>query len=250
MSELPNWETLDEILADGDIESLGKAYLWNQDQIKLMRQELAIAKRERERIERENTILRGMTAKNMPCRYCGVDEIAKCPQGFPGCGLADDILCAQDEQMRYMLAELAELRREVERLRVIEKPDKIVLRAAMNWFCEHPNCDPFDAQYETKSSRNQKIIELYRKLDQFDRLKDALYGEFPETPSIWSINYVRDIVKIIRENKEVDRILSKDDPQAHYEALHILDHMVDQVLAVLPKQPTTPHEVNHEPERN
>lgn len=39
---------------------------------------------------RENTILRGMAAEHMPCHYCGIDKISKCPNGFPGCGLMDD----------------------------------------------------------------------------------------------------------------------------------------------------------------
>ena len=41
--QLSNWETLEQILADADIESLGKAYLWNQDQLKLLRTELEAA---------------------------------------------------------------------------------------------------------------------------------------------------------------------------------------------------------------
>ena len=43
-----------------------------------------------ERLDKENTTLRGIATAIMPCHYCGVDEIAKCPKGFPGCSLADD----------------------------------------------------------------------------------------------------------------------------------------------------------------
>ena len=45
------------------------------------------------RLRKENDTMRAIITKLMPCHYCGVDEIAKCPRGFPGCALADDILC-------------------------------------------------------------------------------------------------------------------------------------------------------------
>lgn len=60
-------------------------------------------------LEKENTILRGMCAKIMPCHYCGVDEIAKCLSGFPGCSLADDLLFAQDEEFKRVLTKLSKL---------------------------------------------------------------------------------------------------------------------------------------------
>lgn len=37
---LSNWQTLEEILEDATLEDLGKAYLWNQDQMKLLREDL------------------------------------------------------------------------------------------------------------------------------------------------------------------------------------------------------------------
>lgn len=64
------------------------------------------------RLTKENDILRGIAAKIMPCHYCGVDEIAKCPHGFPGCALADDLMCA-DEAINV---EVRRLREEVDSL--------------------------------------------------------------------------------------------------------------------------------------
>jgi hypothetical protein len=43
----------------------------------------------------ENAVLRGIAGKIMPCHYCGAGDIAKCPHGFPGCALADDMWAAQ-----------------------------------------------------------------------------------------------------------------------------------------------------------
>lgn len=43
-------------------------------------------------LENENTALRAIASKIMPCHYCGVDQIAKCPHGFPGCSLMDDLI--------------------------------------------------------------------------------------------------------------------------------------------------------------
>lgn len=40
---------------------------------------------------KENDTLRAIAGKVMPCMYCGVDSIIKCPYGFPGCSLADDV---------------------------------------------------------------------------------------------------------------------------------------------------------------
>jgi len=47
------------------------------------------------RLKKENTILRGIAATVMPCHYCGVDDIIRCPHGFPGCSLADDLMAVQ-----------------------------------------------------------------------------------------------------------------------------------------------------------
>lgn len=54
------------------------------------------------RIETENTILRGWLAKlayagKIPCHYCGLVDPVRCWSGFPGCGLADDLLAYEDE---------------------------------------------------------------------------------------------------------------------------------------------------------
>lgn len=64
---------------------------------------------ELERFRKENDILRGIASKIMPCHYCGVDSIAKCPHGFPGCSLADDMSCAED----CMAQEIIKLRKEI-----------------------------------------------------------------------------------------------------------------------------------------
>lgn len=60
-------------------------------------------------LEGENSTLRMITTKIMPCHYCGVDDIAKCPHGFPGCSLADDIATGEDA----MAAEIQKLRNEI-----------------------------------------------------------------------------------------------------------------------------------------
>lgn len=66
-------------------------------------------------LKRENDCLRGIAAKVMPCHYCGAKEIAKCPRGFPGCALADDMACAQDSlatalmEARKKIAEMGQL---------------------------------------------------------------------------------------------------------------------------------------------
>ena len=53
------------------------------------------------RLTRENETLRGIAARIMPCHYCGAADISRCPHGFPGCALADDLMgfdaCANRE---------------------------------------------------------------------------------------------------------------------------------------------------------
>lgn len=61
-------------------------------------------------LERENDVLRGIASKVMPCHYCGAGEIAKCPHGFPGCALADDIFVAEESYS----AEIKRLREAIE----------------------------------------------------------------------------------------------------------------------------------------
>lgn len=82
-----------------------------------------------EELERENEFLRGLVAsKVMPCHYCGVDTLGKCPYGFPGCSLADDIFIGEQsvakawrEKYDKRVAELLEANnREVERRRAAE----------------------------------------------------------------------------------------------------------------------------------
>lgn len=64
------------------------------------------------RLDAENTILKGIIATNpgIPCVYCGVDNIGKCPKGFPGCGQADDLMVFDDEQGRRLRADLTRCR--------------------------------------------------------------------------------------------------------------------------------------------
>ena len=65
------------------------------------------------RLTAENDTLRLIAAKIMPCHYCGVDQLAKCPHGFPGCSLADDMLCGGEP----MAFEIQRLRAENEALK-------------------------------------------------------------------------------------------------------------------------------------
>lgn len=57
-------------------------------------------------LRKENDILRGMAATLMPCHYCGAESLNKCPKGFPGCSLADDLLSGEAE----IATELKQLR--------------------------------------------------------------------------------------------------------------------------------------------
>lgn len=60
-----------------------------------------------ERLKRENTVLRGLVAKLVrPCHYCGLDDMSKCARGFPGCALADDLMCGDDEMARGLIAKV------------------------------------------------------------------------------------------------------------------------------------------------
>ncbi len=65
----------------------------------------------------ENNILRGIIAVvNIPCVYCGLDDMSKCEHGFPGCAQADDLLCGQDMAWKALVEERNELRARVEEL--------------------------------------------------------------------------------------------------------------------------------------
>lgn len=62
---------------------------------------------------RENDTLRVIAGKVMPCMYCGVDNISKCPYGFPGCSLADD----NNMYDQTSSETIQELKREIEELK-------------------------------------------------------------------------------------------------------------------------------------
>ena len=78
--------------------------------------------RERDEALAENTRLRAALAQSeLPCVYCSLpkDEWAKCAQGFPGCGRADDAMGCPElgAAMRAEAAEakLAEARKVIDR---------------------------------------------------------------------------------------------------------------------------------------
>lgn len=64
---------------------------------------------ELERLRKENDILRGIATKVMPCHYCGAEELNKCPQGFPGCSLADDITLSEHTHIEAMRNKIEKL---------------------------------------------------------------------------------------------------------------------------------------------
>lgn len=74
------------------------------------------AARELDSTHKENDILRGIAATIMPCHYCGVNEIAKCPRGFPGCGLADDLFCAEEALVHEYRKELESVKAELKKV--------------------------------------------------------------------------------------------------------------------------------------
>lgn len=52
--------------------------------------------RSNEELELENETLRTLVAGvRIPCHYCGLDDMARCARGFPGCPLADDLILGQ-----------------------------------------------------------------------------------------------------------------------------------------------------------
>lgn len=60
---------------------------------------------------RENMLIKGvMPMLNAPCIYCEEANMAKCPQGFPGCSQADDLLVAQDVVGLAIIDELKQFR--------------------------------------------------------------------------------------------------------------------------------------------
>lgn len=59
-----------------------------------------------ERLRQENDYLRGLIpALTSKCVHCGLENMAKCAYGFPGCAWADDIMCAEEEIMKRLLEE-------------------------------------------------------------------------------------------------------------------------------------------------
>lgn len=51
-----------------------------------------------EELQKENDTLRHLLAKGSdPCVYCALakSEMSKCPDGFPGCARADDLLLGE-----------------------------------------------------------------------------------------------------------------------------------------------------------
>jgi len=92
----------------------------------------------------ENTILRGLAAKTEPCHYCGAETIIKCPRGFPGCALADDILVAEEEATKRWGERIATAEAQV-----------AALREAL-WQIAHNDCDddaPPDGAFEEWARR-------------------------------------------------------------------------------------------------
>lgn len=62
--------------------------------VRALRQVEALERRN-ERLRAENDRMRYIIASsNLPCLYCGLPgaDMAKCPDGFPGCGRADDLM--------------------------------------------------------------------------------------------------------------------------------------------------------------
>ena len=64
------------------------------------------------RLRTENTALRLLVQRNpdWKCTYGHqIDSMAKCPQGFPGCDCADDLMAGEDEAFRSTLSEIKRL---------------------------------------------------------------------------------------------------------------------------------------------
>ena len=103
----------------------------------------------------ENNVLRGITskfaAKHGPCHYCGVEDIAKCPTGFPGCALADDLLCSEDEHMRGMLDKNKALQGELDKARIV--------------ISQAPELNMNNYNHDEVDKLNNAMIELYEILN-------------------------------------------------------------------------------------
>lgn len=68
--------------------------------------------RERDVARRENDILRGVLSRAaLPCVYCGLEDMAKCASGFPGCARADDMICGGEEVAMRMAMQNRSMRK-------------------------------------------------------------------------------------------------------------------------------------------
>lgn len=86
---------------------------------------------ELDQLKKENNALR-LIAGNLfakhggQCHYCGVESIAQCPHGFPGCAVADDITVGEEEAFKQIVAERDQARQELEEA-------EGVIRALYDW---------------------------------------------------------------------------------------------------------------------
>jgi hypothetical protein len=63
-----------------------------------------------ERFRKENDILRGIVANaKIPCVYCGLENMAECKLGFPGCAKADDMMIGDEETARRLISRIKTL---------------------------------------------------------------------------------------------------------------------------------------------
>jgi hypothetical protein len=75
----------------------------------------ADGKGELERFRKENDYLRGVVANaKIPCVYCGLENMAECRYGFPGCSKADDMILGDDEVGQRLIAENTEMKKQIE----------------------------------------------------------------------------------------------------------------------------------------
>lgn len=83
-----------------------------------LRNERDELKSEVARLNDENSILRTLIAKlGKSCHYCGLEDMSQCVRGFPGCTLADDILCGEEEAFKSAVEERNQLKIKLETAR-------------------------------------------------------------------------------------------------------------------------------------
>lgn len=98
--------------AEAIIQYIGQQLTILTSEVERMKVSVETITREREATDRENTTLRAIASKIMPCHYCGAKEIGLCPHGFPGCSLADDVMIfdsAVNAELRAANARVKEL---------------------------------------------------------------------------------------------------------------------------------------------